>query len=108
MYRASAKPLRRLPIVERLAIPTPCDARWDEMEGEGPVRQCGICKKGVYDLRGMPTVDADEFLARYVADHRVLSAPTKTRRDPRSSPILHSSVSRPMRSRAVWSSLPMT
>lgn len=72
MYRASAKPLRRLPLVERLAIPTPCDVSWDGMDGEGSVRHCGTCKKSVYDLRGMPMADADAFLARYVADHRAL------------------------------------
>ena len=82
----------RLPLLRGLEVATPCDARWDAMEGDDRVRFCGDCKRNVYNLSAMTGEQAEALLAqtegrlcvRYYrrADGTVLTAdcPTGVRR----------------------------
>ncbi len=53
-----------LPLLARVEIASPCDARWDEMQGDARVRHCGLCDKDVYDLSEMTAVEAEALLSR--------------------------------------------
>jgi len=64
MYRQPAAPPKtRLPLLDRVAIKTPCKASWDDMEGDDRVRFCCACSKNVYDLSAMTEDEAEAFLA---------------------------------------------
>lgn len=41
---------KSLPIYRGLAVASPCDAKWSEMEGDERSRFCRACEKHVYDL----------------------------------------------------------
>jgi hypothetical protein len=69
MYRQPAAPPRtRLPLLDRVAIKTPCTASWGEMEGDDRVRFCCTCRKNVYDLSAMTEDEAEAFLAFHLDD----------------------------------------
>lgn len=53
-----------LPLLARVEIASPCDARWDDMQGDARVRHCGLCDKNVYDLSEMTAAEAEALLAR--------------------------------------------
>ena len=53
-----------LPLLARVEIASPCEARWDEMQGDARVRHCGLCDKDVYDLSEMTAAEAEALLAR--------------------------------------------
>ncbi len=53
-----------LPLLARVQIASPCDARWDEMSGDARVRHCAACDKDVFDLSEMTSEDAEALLAR--------------------------------------------
>ena len=55
---------RRLRVLDSLRVASPCDARWEAMEGEGSVRHCHLCDKSVYDLAGMTREEAIRLLSR--------------------------------------------
>lgn len=59
--RASAAPL-----IESIAIDTPCRARWDDMVGSDVVRHCTRCDRDVHDLSRMTRGEVHELLARAV------------------------------------------
>ncbi|MCA9610590.1 MAG: hypothetical protein KC619_33575 [Myxococcales bacterium] len=44
---------RRLRTFDHLPIASPCDASWEAMEGDGPMRRCHRCEEDVYDLAGL-------------------------------------------------------
>src|SRR5262245_43362287 len=47
----------------QVRIATPCKEKWDAMVGEGRVRTCVGCAKPVFDISGMTTTEAEDFLA---------------------------------------------
>ncbi len=69
MYRQPAAPPKtRLPLLDRVAIKTPCKASWDEMQGDDRVRFCCACTKNVYDISAMTEDEAEAFLAFHLDD----------------------------------------
>jgi len=57
-----------------------CPARWEAMVGDGPVRECGLCDRKVYDLTGLTATEAAALL---VAHEGELCARAYRRRDGR-------------------------
>jgi hypothetical protein len=53
---------RALPILAEVRVATPCDANWEDMEGDQLVRFCGTCKKHVYNLSEMTKEQAESLL----------------------------------------------
>lgn len=53
---------RALPLLDRVRVASPCNARWDEMVGDERVRFCLSCEKNVYNLSAMPAVEAERLL----------------------------------------------
>jgi len=51
-----------LPLLDRIAIASPCSARWADMRGDDKVRFCGACEKNVYDLSAMTREEAEQTL----------------------------------------------
>jgi hypothetical protein len=49
-------------LLDHLRVASPCDAAWDEMEGDDLVRVCLRCQLQVYNLSGMTQRDADAFV----------------------------------------------
>jgi len=52
-----------LPVLEEIAIPTPCPAAWDAMSGDGRARFCGACSQPVHNLSAMSRAEAVAFVA---------------------------------------------
>lgn len=52
----------RLPLLESIAIASPCTASWEKMQGDDRVRFCGECEKNVYNLSAMPRQEAEDLL----------------------------------------------
>src|SRR5690348_11198318 len=50
---------RRLPLLDRIQIASPCEASWDAMNGDDRVRFCGLCEKNVYNLSAMTRDEAE-------------------------------------------------
>lgn len=55
---------RRLPLLDRIAIPEPCSAGWDTMTGDGAARFCGSCSREVHDLSAMTRRQAEGKVRR--------------------------------------------
>jgi len=53
---------RPLPMLDRVAIATPCSAVWDNMAGDDRVRFCGDCQKNVYNLSAMTREEGEALL----------------------------------------------
>jgi hypothetical protein len=51
-----------LRVLDEIAIETPCLVPWGEIRGAGQVRACQVCRKNVFDLIELPTVDAAQIL----------------------------------------------
>ncbi|WP_394849007.1 hypothetical protein LZC95_16340 [Pendulispora brunnea] len=49
-------------LLDNVRVASPCDAPWDEMEGNGRVRFCLRCERNVYNLSAMPREEAEELL----------------------------------------------
>ena len=56
---------RRLRSIDRLRIASPCEASWEAMEGDGPVRRCHRCEKDVYDVAGLSSDAVLALLERF-------------------------------------------
>jgi len=56
-----AKPPKKS-LLDNVRVASPCEASWDEMEGNGRVRFCGQCEKNVYNLSAMPRDEAEELV----------------------------------------------
>lgn len=52
------------PLLERIAITTPCRAPWDAMQGDDAVRHCGRCHRDVHDLAQMTEAEIETLFAR--------------------------------------------
>ena len=46
-----------------IAIPRPCPRRWNQLRGDGRVRYCDACGKGVHNLSALSPGDAERFVA---------------------------------------------
>lgn len=53
----------RLPLLDQVAIATPCTEAWDAMVGDERTRHCLKCDKDVHDLSAMTREEAEAFLA---------------------------------------------
>ena len=53
-----------LPLLDRIAIASPCPASWDEMTGDDQVRHCSLCNLSVHNLSAMTRDEAEGVLAK--------------------------------------------
>jgi len=51
-----------LPMLDNVAIASPCRASWEQMVGDEHVRFCGQCEKNVYNLSSLPREEAEALL----------------------------------------------
>jgi hypothetical protein len=56
-------------LLDRLRIASPCDASWDEMEGDDLVRFCRHCQLNVYNLSAMSRREAAAFVREAEGRH---------------------------------------
>lgn len=59
---------RALPLLESIAIASPCTASWDEMIGDERARFCAHCQKDVFNLSALPRDEAETFLRERTAE----------------------------------------
>ena len=59
---------RALPLLESIAIASPCTASWDEMIGDDRARFCTHCQKDVFNLSALPRDEAETFMRERTAD----------------------------------------
>jgi hypothetical protein len=59
---------RALPLLESVAIASPCTASWDEMIGDERARFCTHCQKDVFNLSALPRDEAEAFLRARTAE----------------------------------------
>ena len=53
---------RRLPMLEKITVASPCHAQWDQMIGDDRVRYCGSCEKNVFNLSAMTRDEAESLI----------------------------------------------
>lgn len=51
---ADARARLHLPVLEHVHVAKPCNADWNQMQGDARVRTCGQCDKQVFNLSGSP------------------------------------------------------
>lgn len=56
------QPERRLPLIDRIRVASPCKESWDDMVGDDRVRHCARCDKNVYNLSALPADEAELLL----------------------------------------------
>ena len=54
-----------LPLLRDVQIASPCNERWDVMQGDERARFCGRCEQTVFDLSEMTAVEAEAVLAAH-------------------------------------------
>jgi hypothetical protein len=59
---------RRLPMLSRISVATPCNASWEDMRGNDRVRFCGKCEKNVYNLSAMSEDEAETLVYEQEGD----------------------------------------
>jgi hypothetical protein len=52
----------RLPLLERVAVASPCSADWNSMTGDERARFCSQCQKHVYNIASMSAEEAEALL----------------------------------------------
>ncbi|MCA9586318.1 MAG: hypothetical protein KC657_13260 [Myxococcales bacterium] len=60
---ACERAARKLPLLPRVEIASPCDARWEDMSGTDQIRRCEQCHKNVHDVSAMDQEEALRFLS---------------------------------------------
>ena len=50
---------RSLPMLDQVKVASPCNADWNQMQGDDKSRYCGKCEKNVYNLSAMTKEDAE-------------------------------------------------
>lgn len=60
--RAVESKHRKLPMLQRATIATPCTVDWYQMIGDDRVRFCGACKKDVYNVSAMTAAEAEALM----------------------------------------------
>jgi hypothetical protein len=53
---------KRLPLLDQVAIASPCSESWDQMKGDEAVRFCGRCEKHVYNLSALSAEAAERLI----------------------------------------------
>ncbi len=61
-------PARRLPLLDRVRIASPCNVPWSDMVGDARSRHCFSCEKQVYDISAMSRESAEAFLRGVVGE----------------------------------------
>ena len=56
---------RVLPVLDDVAIASPCRERWQDMVGDDCVRFCGKCDKNVYNVVAMTRHDAERLIEEH-------------------------------------------
>ncbi|MFO0740062.1 MAG: hypothetical protein U0270_29455 [Labilithrix sp.] len=57
------KEQRRLPLLDRARIATPCSMQWDDLQGHDERKRfCRSCKKHVYNVSSLTKDEAEAFL----------------------------------------------
>ncbi len=56
---------RGLPVLDDVAIASPCKERWQDMVGDERVRFCGKCDKNVYNVVAMTRHDAERLIEEH-------------------------------------------
>lgn len=59
---------RALPLLDDIAIATPCFVDWNSMVGDERVRFCGECQKQVYNLSNMNADEAEALVREREGD----------------------------------------
>lgn len=60
---ARLKEQRRLPLLDRARIATPCSMQWDDLQGHDERKRfCRSCKKHVYNVSSLTKDEAEAFL----------------------------------------------
>jgi hypothetical protein len=54
-----------LPLLDRVQIAAPCDARWEEMTGDERKRLCAECNLHVHNIAGLTRDEAEALLRRH-------------------------------------------
>jgi hypothetical protein len=67
LERAGQDRARRLPLLDRIQIASPCNVGWDAMVGDDRVRFCSSCEKNVYNLSAMARDEAERLLVQHEA-----------------------------------------
>lgn len=60
-----ARTRAHLPLLQAVAIASPCKESWASMKGSDRVRFCGRCEKHVFDLSEMTAVEAESVLTAH-------------------------------------------
>ena len=63
------QPARRIAL-DQIRIASPCEANWEDMEGDDVKRFCGDCKLHVVNISAMTDDAAQSFLASRVGEGR--------------------------------------
>jgi hypothetical protein len=53
---------RRLPLLDRIQVASPCSEGWEDMSGNERRRFCGKCQKHVYNLSAMTSDEAEALV----------------------------------------------
>ena len=53
---------RKISLLQRVQVASPCPARWDEMDGDDRSRFCHQCNKHVYNFAAMSEAEANRLL----------------------------------------------
>jgi hypothetical protein len=61
-FEENAPCARDVDPLNRIRIASPCDASWEEMEGDDLVRYCRHCRLNVYNLSGLSRREAAAFV----------------------------------------------
>jgi hypothetical protein len=57
--------MRRLPLLDRIFVSTPCKQDWEAMPGDQRVRSCESCQLPVHDLSAMTRAEAEALVASH-------------------------------------------
>jgi hypothetical protein len=57
-----ARERRRLPMLDRARVASPCGASWEHMTGGDRVRRCGDCRQNVYNLSELTRDEAEALI----------------------------------------------
>jgi hypothetical protein len=49
-------------VVDRIRIASPCQARWEDMDGDDRARFCGQCRKHVYNFSAMTRAEVETLI----------------------------------------------
>lgn len=62
---AEARARLHLPVLDHVHVAKPCNADWNQMQGDDRVRTCGLCDKQVYNLSELTRAEAEALLIEH-------------------------------------------